>query len=35
MLNALGALVVRRKYIVVAVWAVIILASLPFAPRAH
>ena len=35
MLNALGALVVRRKYIVVAVWAVIILAALPFAPRAH
>ncbi len=35
MFNALGALVVRRKYIVVAVWAVIILAALPFAPRAH
>ena len=35
MLNALGALVVRRKYIVVAVWAVIILAALPFAPRAQ
>ena len=35
MLNALGALVVRRKYIVVAIWAVIILAALPFAPRAH
>ena len=35
MLNALGALVVRRKYIVVAVWAVIILAALPFASRAH
>lgn len=35
MLNALGALVVRRKYIVVTVWAVIILAALPFAPRAH
>jgi len=35
MLNALGALVVRRKYIVVAVWALIILAALPFAPRAQ
>ena len=35
MLNALGALVVRRKYIVVTVWAVIILAALPFAPRAQ
>ena len=35
MFNALGALVVRRKYIVVAVWAVIILAALPFAPSAQ
>ena len=35
MLNAFGALIVRRKYVVVAVWAVIIFASLPFAPRAQ
>jgi RND superfamily putative drug exporter len=35
MLTALGTLVVRRKYVVVAVWAVIILAALPFAPRAQ
>ncbi|MCH8229099.1 MAG: MMPL family transporter [Chloroflexi bacterium] len=34
MLIAIGAFVVRRKYIVVATWAVIILAALPFAPRA-
>ncbi|MBT4125920.1 MAG: MMPL family transporter [Chloroflexi bacterium] len=34
MLTALGALVVRRKYIVLATWAVVILAALPFFPRA-
>jgi len=34
MLKALGTLVVRRKYIVLAVWAVVILAALPFFPRA-
>ncbi len=34
MLTAIGALVVRRKYIVLATWAVIILAALPFFPRA-
>ena len=35
MLIAIGAFVVRRKYVVVATWAVIILAALPFAPRAQ
>lgn len=35
MLIAIGAFVVRHKYIVVAAWAVIILAALPFAPRAQ
>ncbi|MCZ6539177.1 MAG: MMPL family transporter [Chloroflexi bacterium] len=35
MLIAIGAFVVRRKYVVVAIWAVIILAALPFAPRAQ
>lgn len=34
MLMAIGTLVVRRKYIVLATWIVVILAALPFFPRA-
>jgi len=35
MLFALGSFVARRKYVVLATWAVIIAVSAPFAPRAH
>jgi len=34
MLTSLGALVIRRKYIVLATWIVVILAALPFFSRA-
>jgi uncharacterized membrane protein YdfJ with MMPL/SSD domain len=34
MLTAFGALVIRRKYIVLATWIIVILAALPFFPRA-
>lgn len=32
---AIGTLVVRRRYVVLATWIVVILAALPFAPRAE
>ncbi|MDA1280517.1 MAG: MMPL family transporter [Chloroflexi bacterium] len=35
MLTAVGAFAIRRKYAVVATWAVVILAALPFAQRAQ
>ena len=34
MLNAIGKLVVRRKYTVLVIWCVVILTALPFFPRA-
>ncbi|MEX0763474.1 MAG: MMPL family transporter [Dehalococcoidia bacterium] len=34
MLEALGRVLYRRRYVVLAVWALVILLSLPFAPRA-
>jgi putative drug exporter of the RND superfamily len=35
MLTAIGSIAVRRKYAVLAVWIIVILAVLPFAPRAQ
>jgi RND superfamily putative drug exporter len=35
MLTAIGSFAVRRKYIVLATWAIVILGALPFAPRAQ
>ena len=35
MLTAIGSFVVRRKYIVLATWFIVILGALPFAPRAQ
>lgn len=35
MLTAIGTFAVRRKYIVLATWIIVILAALPFAPRAQ
>jgi len=35
MLTAIGSFAVRRKYTVLAVWIIVILAALPFAPRAQ
>ena len=34
MLNASGKLIIRRKYYVLSIWAIVILAALPFFPRA-
>ena len=35
MLTAIGSFAVRRKYIVLAIWIIVILGALPFAPRAQ
>ncbi|MEE8045636.1 MAG: MMPL family transporter, partial [Dehalococcoidia bacterium] len=35
MLTAIGSFAVRRKYIVLTIWAIVILGALPFAPRAQ
>ena len=35
MLKAIGQCVVRYKYIVLAIWVIVIAAAFPFAPRAQ